>query len=98
MDKDRRLFIFKQINKGLCVPHWPVQYLPASPPGGAVSHRATLDTTLMLLALDGYVSETPAEFQITYFFFLLLERTADALIKYVLLHAVCIQLGHTTSS
>ena len=35
-------------------------------------------------------------FQIAYFFFVLLVRTAAALPKCVLLHTVCIQLGHTT--
>ena len=33
---------------------------------------------------------------IAYFFFVLLVRTAAAFPEYVLLHAVCIQLGHTT--
>ncbi len=42
-------------------------------------------------------NETKAAFQIAYFFFLPLVRTAAALTKYVLLHTVCIQLGHTTS-
>ncbi len=37
-------------------------------------------------------------FQITYFCFLLVAHTAAALIKYIVLHAVCIQLEHTTSS
>lgn len=37
-----------------------------------------------------------AAFQITYLSFVLLVRTAAALIKYVLLHAVSVQLGHAT--
>ena len=37
-----------------------------------------------------------AAFQIAYFLFVLLVHTAAALTKYVLLHTVCIQLGHAT--
>ncbi len=35
-------------------------------------------------------------FRLTYFCFLLVVHTAAALTKYILLHAVCIQLGHIT--
>ncbi len=42
-------------------------------------------------------NKTKAAFQIAYFVFLLLARAATALTEYILVHAVYIHLGHTTT-
>lgn len=73
---------------------------------GAIYHRRNLTWTSNLswtwtwyfLILGQRKHYANTAFQIAYFFFLLLVRTPTALTKYILLHAVCIQLGYITLS